>query len=90
MLVHHRILILPSSTFSPDSPALTPLSHESAARLRASAVDACSEMVRVAKEEGGWLEGVTEVMLDRYLWALGKKEDLRKVKRFEERGTVFY
>lgn len=47
-------------------------------------------MVRVAKEEGGWLEGVTEVMLDRYLWALGKKEDLRKVKRFEERGTVFY
>jgi len=63
--------------------------------LRASAVTACATIVKRAHElsgdEGrGWLAGWTEQQLDGWLWDQGKREELRKVNRVAERGTVFY
>ncbi|GAA5917022.1 hypothetical protein JCM8208_001713 [Rhodotorula glutinis] len=101
LLVHHGILSLSSST----DPALAALSladsdtlllaSGSATRLRAAAVTACATIVERAHEmsvdEGrGWLAAVTEQQLDGWMWAQGKREDLRTVERVAERGTVFY
>lgn len=111
MLLHHRLLLVNassdptiaalSSRFSlPATPEQSnssiPLSTESCTRLRASAVDLCSHLVKRAREiavERGdkkWLGGMRDVELDGYLWALAKKGSLRDVGRIEERGTVFY
>lgn len=100
LLLHFDILDTSSST----DPSLTStalasskrLSSASATRLRVASVVAGKRIVDRAHELGAtsddnaWLKGMTEVDLDGWLWSLGKKGELRKLDRIEERGTVFY
>jgi len=102
LLVHHGILSLSSASdpalvsLSLTSPDTRILSRDSATRLRAAAVTACAAIVArahaLSKEKEGcsWLAQWTEQQLDGWLWEQGKREELRKVERVAERGTVFY
>ncbi|GAA5852516.1 hypothetical protein JCM9279_003482 [Rhodotorula babjevae] len=101
LLLHYDILSLSSSTnpalaaVSLSAPDTLLLASNSATRLRASAVTACAVIVERAHElsveEGrGWLAAWTEQQLDGWLWDQSKRDELRKVERVAERGTVFY
>ncbi|ELU45078.1 hypothetical protein AG1IA_00898 [Rhizoctonia solani AG-1 IA] len=60
--------------------------------LRAAAVDACEEIVRVARQgEEEWGKNMTLPELDGWLWSVAKdRTDYRDLPRFAERGTVWY
>lgn len=111
LLVHFKLLDLSGCTDSALSAGLTPapsstptptpapgvsLSTLSAARLRASAIDACARVVARAHElaaedpSRAWLGAMRETDLDGYLWSLAKEGELRKLPRVVETGTVFY
>ena len=58
--------------------------------FRAAAVDACEEIVRVARGMEGWIRGISAVEVDAYLWKVGKVGKLRDVVRFSDPNTVFF
>ncbi|CCO36152.1 hypothetical protein RSOLAG1IB_06855 [Rhizoctonia solani AG-1 IB] len=60
--------------------------------LRAAAVDACEEIVKVAREgEAEWRKNMTLPELDGWLWSVAKdRTDYRDLPRFAERGVVWY
>ncbi|CAE7231499.1 unnamed protein product [Rhizoctonia solani] len=64
--------------------------------LRAAAVDACEEIVRVAREEAKeddpeWRKNMTLPELDGWLWSVAKdRTDYRDLPRFAERGIAWY
>ncbi|KAJ1305771.1 hypothetical protein OPQ81_010501 [Rhizoctonia solani] len=72
------------------------LNAQDAYILRAAAVDACEEIVRVAVKEAqaegpDWRKNMTLPELDGWLWSVAKdRTDYRDLPRFAERGTVWY
>lgn len=101
LLVHHSILDLSASpdsalrSLSLANPSSLSLSSDSATRLRAASIVACSAVVSRARElaaESGkdWLASWTEQELDGWLWNAGKREGLRDVERIAEKATVYY
>lgn len=61
--------------------------------LRAAAVDACEEIVKVAQGMKGapvWVRGMSAVDLDAYLWKVAKVGAFRHVVRFSDPNTVFF
>ncbi|GAA5985819.1 hypothetical protein JCM10908_007127 [Rhodotorula pacifica] len=102
MLLHHGILSLADSTdphlrsLSLDDASTILLPHESATRLRAASIAACSRMIQRAhelaqtEESREWLAEWTGPELDAWIWNEAKRDDLRKVERIAERGTVYY
>ncbi|KAG8712493.1 hypothetical protein FRC11_015026 [Ceratobasidium sp. 423] len=64
--------------------------------LRAAAVDACEEIVRVAREgakedDPEWRKNMTLPELDAWLWSVAKdRTDYRDLPRFAERGIAWY
>ncbi|GAA6053115.1 hypothetical protein JCM3770_002860 [Rhodotorula araucariae] len=101
LLIHHRILSLPTSalpalsSLSLSDPSTLALSTDSATRLRAASVTAGAALVVRAHElslhEGkAWLSSWTEQRLDGWLWERAKGPALCEVERVAERGTVYY
>jgi hypothetical protein len=79
-----------------DGPELT---VEQAFALRAAAIDACEEMVKLAHgldlgldaDVRLWMKTITPAELDAWLWAVAKdREDYRALDRFVLRNTVFF
>ncbi|SCV71642.1 BQ2448_3230 [Microbotryum intermedium] len=93
LLMHHRIIVLPTSKTLPTPPLL---STEEATRLRAASITACHRIVERAQvlsengSENEWMRGMLEVDLDGYLWDSGKREKGKDVVRIAERGTTMY
>ncbi|SGY62855.1 BQ5605_C007g04744 [Microbotryum silenes-dioicae] len=94
ILMHHRIIVLPTSRTLPTPPLL---STEEATRLRAASISACHRIVERAQvlsgngPENEWMRGMLEVDLDGYLWDSGKRDSIGKnVVRIAERGTTMY
>ncbi|CAE6463439.1 unnamed protein product [Rhizoctonia solani] len=76
-----------------ESPLLT---ARDAYILRAAAVDACEEIVRVAREgaradDPEWRKNMSLPELDGWLWSVAKdRTDYRDLPRFAERGIAWY
>lgn len=79
------------------------LKAEQAFTLRAAAIDACEEIVEVARhlkdeeltgadgQDLSWLKTITLPELDAWLWSVAKdRADYRALPRFEQRGTSYY
>lgn len=61
--------------------------------FRAAALDACEEIVKIAKGMGGapeWVRGMSAVDLYGYLWKVAKVGMWRDVIRFSDPNTVFF
>lgn len=70
------------------------LSADDAFVLRAAAIDACENIIKIAGAEKDLPEGVKQMVLpelDAWLWAGAKdRPDYRELVRFVERNTVFF
>ena len=63
--------------------------------IRASSVDACHAIMlrgrQLAKEKDRqWLNGITEALIDGFLWTQAKRPDLTIVPRMVEKKTFMY
>lgn len=69
------------------------LASEDAFVLRAAAIDACEDIIRIAATENDLPENIKQMVLpelDAWLWAGAKdRSDYRELVRFVERNTVF-
>jgi Potential Queuosine, Q, salvage protein family len=66
---------------------------ERSAILRASALDACEQIVEEAKrfpDASTFLANLTTEQLDAYLWRLAKKGSFRDITRFCDKHTIFF
>jgi Potential Queuosine, Q, salvage protein family len=85
-----------SNTQNSDSvQAGTTLTREEAYLIRASSVDACHAIMirgrQLAKEKDrSWLNGITEALIDGFLWTQAKRPDLTIVPRMVEKKTFMY
>lgn len=73
----------------------TTLTREEAYLIRASSVDACHAIMlrgrQLAKEKDRqWLNGITEALIDGFLWTQAKRPDLTIVPRMVEKKTFMY
>src|SRR5579859_3337477 len=61
--------------------------------FRAAAVDACEEIVKMARsmvDAPEWVRGMKSVDVDGYLWKVAKMPELRDIVRFSDPNTVFF
>ena len=74
-----------------DGPILT---QEQSYILRAAAIDACEQIVEVARSLEGvpeWVNSITLPELDMWIWAVAKdRRDYRQLGRFVLRNTVMF
>lgn len=73
----------------------TTLTREEAYLIRACSVDACHAIMlrgrQLGKEKNRpWLEGITEALIDGFLWTQAKRPDLTIVPRMVEKKTFMY
>ncbi|KAI7904860.1 uncharacterized protein BX663DRAFT_503823 [Cokeromyces recurvatus] len=89
MLAHLGIIEMPE-TWQQDIVNHLELDVQTATTLRAAAIVACDEIVRMARSGVGSTHNMTTGGLDVYLWRLGKVGDYRKVPRLQLRDTVMF
>ncbi|KAI9485908.1 MAG: hypothetical protein EXX96DRAFT_471901 [Benjaminiella poitrasii] len=89
MLAHLGIIEMPKE-WQQDIENHLELSVQTATTLRAAAVVACDEIVKVARAGLGPVQTMTTGGLDVYLWRVGKVGDYRKVPRLQLRDTVMF
>jgi len=83
------------NTIPPEGPILT---VEQSYILRAAAIDACEQIINVARspntefpENLEWIKDITLPLLDIWLWSVAKdRRDYRQLERFALKDTVFF
>ena len=61
--------------------------------FRAAAVDACEEIVRIARgmsDVNSFISNMTAEQIDAYLWQVAKKGNMRNIIRFCDPNTIYF